>query len=85
MIYTCNHLNPHSGPLSSDPKEVAWRTYLRNSGWLRQGYCFHYYPKWLRRAWEKFDWPITVDSRTLDKIILDEILEETNRRNDADT
>lgn len=59
MYYKCNHVKPHEGELDDSPKEVAWRAWLVRVGWIRVGYCYLYYPEWVRRAWEKYDWDKT--------------------------
>jgi hypothetical protein len=52
LIYTCAHSPPHTGRLSSCSREVAWRDFLREKGWLDAGCCYHFYPEWLRTTWE---------------------------------
>ena len=55
--YTCHHADPHTGLLSDSFKERWWRMFLRLMGWLEAGYCYLYYPAWLRDTWEKYYWP----------------------------
>jgi hypothetical protein len=54
--YKCNHLHPHEGDLSNSDKEVEWRRWFESVGWLREGYCFLYYPQWIREVWEDTIW-----------------------------
>lgn len=51
MIYTCGHLNQHRGELSDSPYEVAWRRHLLEYGWVWAGYCYLYYPPYVRHNW----------------------------------
>jgi hypothetical protein len=46
----CNHLTPHEIMPPRDECEYAFRYYLDYQGWARAGYCYAYYPEWLRGA-----------------------------------
>lgn len=47
----CNHLKPHKIFPPKDEQEKRFRKFLHEGGWIANGYCYAYYPRWL---WETF-------------------------------
>lgn len=51
--YYCKHLVPHVIEPTTDPIEAMFRIYMIQGGWTETGYCFSYYPEWLRMNFNK--------------------------------
>jgi len=56
-VVRCNHWpESHEIPVV-DGVELRFRKFLDVGGWTRNGYCYAYYPKWLRHSFRVHEDP----------------------------